>query len=226
MDPIQSASAPDGDREDDSQENPREDRDRKKDKKWEAKLLEARPLGAMERYRALNDAIDEAYDIFDLSNREVRFALMLMGGLNAALALAVSRTDVSQSLSPMERMIVGAAMGAYVVLALGFLVQAIDALRPGQFRPRLTHWPADRDDFPRGVRYFEDVVERDVEAHWAAWKDVTFTQLNAELAVQFYSLCLKNTARKKALRSLYRSLRILAITFAVMLALFLFLRWL
>ncbi|MEO8678587.1 MAG: hypothetical protein ABI665_06055, partial [Vicinamibacterales bacterium] len=56
-------------------------------RRWDAKQVHDRPLGAMERYRALNDAMDEAYDLFDLSNREVRFALILMGGLNAALAL-------------------------------------------------------------------------------------------------------------------------------------------
>ena len=125
----------------------------------------------MERYRALNDAMDEAYELFDLSNREVRF-------------------------------------------------------RPGQFRPRLTNWPPDRDDYPKGVRYYEDVVERDVEEHWSAWKDVTVMQLNAELAVQVYSLCLKNKARKLALRGLYRSLRILTILFAVILTMFIAFSWL
>ncbi|MEO8682914.1 MAG: hypothetical protein ABI665_27955, partial [Vicinamibacterales bacterium] len=147
------------------------------------------------------------------------------GGLNAALALAASRSDFGASLSPMERAIEGAALGVYAFLALGFLLQAIDALRPGHFRPRLTHWPPEREDFPKGVRYFEDVVERDVEAHWRAWKDVTVTQLNAELAVQVYSLCLKNRARKLALRRLYRSLRILTMIFALILGLFLIFSW-
>ena len=224
MDPIPSVSEIDV--EDEGLDEAKESHHKgKKGKKREAKQLETRPLGAMERYRALNDAMDEAYDLFDLSNREVRFALILMGGLNAALALAASRSDFGRSLSPVERAVLGAAMGVYAILALGFLLQAIDALRPGQFRPRLTHWPPDREDFPRGVRYYEDVVERDVEAHWTAWKDVTVTQLNAELAVQVYSLCLKNKARKKALRSLYRSLRVLTIIFALILGLFLLFTW-
>lgn len=180
----------------------------------------------MERYRALNDAIREAYELFELSNREVRFALILMGGLNAALAVAASRTDFSATLSPIERTIEGATMGVYAVLAVGFLLQAIDALRPGQFRPRLTNWPPERDDYPKGVRYYEDVVERDVEEHCSAWKDVTVMQLNAELAVQVYSLCLKNKARKLALRGLYRSLRILTVLFAAILTMFIVFSWL
>lgn len=180
----------------------------------------------MERYRALNDALDEAYDLFDLSNREVRFALILMGSLNATLALAASRTDFGASLSPIERTIEGAAVAVYAFLALGFLLQAIDALRPGQFRPPDTAWPQDRDDYPKGVRYYEDVVERDVEAHWLAWNDVTVMQLNSELAVQFYSLCMKNKARKIALRELYRSLRVLTILFAGIVIMFTIFSWL
>lgn len=180
----------------------------------------AQPLGPWELYRALNDAMDEAYELFDLSNREVRFALILMGGLNGALVLAAVRTDFGALLSPLERTIEGAAIGVYALLALLFLLQAIEALRPGQFRPRLQAWPKERHDYPIGVRYYEDVVERNTEAHWAAWQRVTIGQLNAELAIQCHSLCLKNQARKKALRRLYNSLRVLTIVFAVILILF------
>jgi len=178
------------------------------------------PLGPWELYRAINDAMDEAYELFDLSNREVRFALILMGGLNAALILAAARTDFGARLSPLERGIEGAAVGAYALLAIVFLLQAIEALRPGHFRPRLHNWPKGRADHPMGVRYYEDVVERDCEAQWAAWQRVTLDQLNAELAVQCHSLCLKNQARKKALRRLYDSLRVLTIVFAAILILF------
>jgi len=178
------------------------------------------PLGPWELYRALNDAMDEAYELFDLSNRELRFALILMGGLNAALILAAARTDFGQGLSPFERAIEGAVVGIYALLAIIFLLQAIAALRPAQFRPRLQNWPKERADFPVGVRYFEDVVERDVDVQWATWQTVTLDQLNAELAVQCHSLCMKNKARKTALRGLYNSLRVLTILFAAILLLF------
>lgn len=194
-------------------------------RKWQAKQLDStRPLGAWELYRALNDAMDEAYDLFDLSNREVRFALILMGGLNAALALAASKTDFGAGLPPMARSIEGGALVVYALLALAFLLQAITALRPGQFRPDLTKWANDHADFPKGVRYYEDVVELETVEYWATWQGVTVGQLNAELAVQVHSLCLKNHARKVALRRLYDSLRILTITFAAILVLFVIFR--
>ena len=181
---------------------------------------DGRPLLPAELYRALNDALDEGYDLFDLSNREARFALILMGGLNAALVIAATQTSLGAGLSPRERQIVGAVVGLYAVFALGFVLQAVQALRPGQYRPKLENWSRERKDFPIGVRYFEDVVSRSTEEHWEAWKTVTLRQLNAELALQVHSLSLKNNARKKALRRLYNSLRIMTIMLSLILILF------
>ena len=123
-----------------------------------AKLDDNRPLSPAELYRALNDALDEGYDLFDLSNREARFALILMGGLNAALVIVASQSTLREQLSPVERQIEGSIIGVYALLALAFLLQAIAALRPGQYRPQLKRWPRERGDLPKGVRYYEDVV--------------------------------------------------------------------
>ncbi len=189
--------------------------------KWEAKQLDgSRALGAWELYRALNDALDEGHDQFDLSNRDARLALILMGGLNAGLVILASQTSLGAGLSPIERQIEGGVIAVYALFAIAFLVEAIDALRPNQYRPQFGAWTQERADFPRGVRYYEDVVQRDVEAHWQAWRDITLQELNAELAVQLHSLCLKNHARKIALRTLYRHLRNMTIVFSAILLLF------
>jgi hypothetical protein len=189
--------------------------------KWEAKQLDgSRPLGAWELYRALNDALDEGHDQFDLSNRDARLALILMGGLNAALVIMASQTSLGAGLSPLERQIEGGVIAVYALFAIAFLIEAIDALRPSQYRPKFGAWTQERADFPRGVRYYEDVVQRDTEAHWQAWRSISVQQLNAELAVQLHSLCLKNNARKIALRALYRHLRSMTIVFSAILLLF------
>ena len=189
--------------------------------KWEAKQLEGtRPLGAWELYRALNDAIQEGQDQLDLSSREARLAMILMGGLNAALVVLASQSSLGAGLNAVERQIEGAVIALYAMFAIAFLVQAIDALRPGHYQPNFHNWPKDRGDFPHGVRYYEDVVLRDTEAHWRAWREISLEQLNAELAVQLHSLCLKNQTRKVALRGLYRSLRNMTIVFSAILALF------
>ena len=189
-------------------------------RKLREKLDDSRTLTPSELYRSLNDALKEGYDLFDLSNREARFALILMGGLNAALVIAATQTSPGAQLSPVERQIVGAVVGIYAVCALGFVLQAVEALRPGQYRPKFKNGSPDRKDIPYGVRYFEDVVSRNTEDHWAAWNTVTLRQLNAELAAQLHSLSLKNNTRKKALRGLYNSLRIMTIVLSLILILF------
>ena len=189
--------------------------------KWEAKQLDgSRPLGAWELYRALNDALDEGHDQFDLSNRDARLALILMGGLNAALVILASQTSLGAGLSTDRAPDRGRRDRHLRALRDRFLLQAIDALRPKHYRPRFDRWSKDRDDFPVGVRYYEDVVLRDTESHWQAWRSVSLQQLNADLAVQLHSLSLKNQARKVALRGLYRSLRNMAIVFSAILLLF------
>ena len=189
-------------------------------RKLREKLDDSRTLTPSELYRSLNDALKEGYDLFDLSNREARFALILMGGLNAALVIAATQSSLGAQLSPVERQVVGAVVGIYAVFALGFVLQAVEALRPGQYRPKFKNGSHDRTDFPSGVRYFEDVVTRNTEDHWEAWNIVTLRQLNAELAAQLHSLSLKNNTRKKALRGLYNSLRIMTIVLSLILILF------
>jgi len=188
--------------------------------KWEAKLDGARPLGAWELYRALNDSLDEGRDQFDLSNRDVRLALILMGGLNAAVVIFASQSNL-RSLSSTQQQIEFGVMALYALFAIVFLLQAIDTLRPAtHYHPNFDRWPATRSDHPAGVRYFEDVVLRDTEAHWQAWKELSLEKLNAELAVQLHSLCLKNQARKLALRKLFHSLRIMTVVFSAIVLLF------
>lgn len=177
-----------------------------------------RPLDSWERYRALNDAMDEAYELVDIANREARFAVIIMGALNAVLYVIGTRTDAVTLIPASLRPWIGATVVVYGGVALYFFVAAIDTLRPRRFRPRIS--PPDTgsaENYPVGLRYYEDVVQRDADEHWQAWRDVHIGQLNAELAAQLHSLSLKNRAKHAALRRLYDGLRILTIVVAVLL---------
>ena len=197
---------------------------RKKDIK---RMLDmSRPLDAWERYRALNDATDEAYEVIDISNREARFALILMGGLNAVVVLAATRADLLASLDTRQRAWAAILLAIYGVIAVYFLLQAIEALRPGKFRPHLGDWPERAEDFPKGIRYYEDVIERDVRSHWQAWREVQIGQLNAELAIQLHSMCIKSNIKRIALRRLYAGLRVMTLLVAGLIALFVYATWL
>ena len=195
-------------------------------KKALKRLLDGdRPLDAWERNRSLNDAIDEAYDLIDISNREARFALILMGSLNAFLVLAATRSDWLEQLDPQQRWLTAILAGVYAVVAVYFVFEAIQALRPGRFRPNLGNWSPDSHDFPQGVRYYEDVVQRDVQSHWKAWREVRVDQLNAELAVQLHSLCIKNQAMRMSLRRLYAGLRVMTLLITALIGLFVYGAW-
>lgn len=178
-----------------------------------------RPLDSWERYRALNDAMDEAFERIDMNNRETRFALIFMGALNAATALTATRKELIVALSPGRRMAAGVLLAIYAACAGYFLLQAINGLQPRHFRPRLGDWAPDGDDYPMGIRYFEDVVARDAQGYWKAWQDVRMSQINAEIAIQVHSLCLKANVKQFGLRRLFSGLRVMAVLVGCLLAL-------
>jgi hypothetical protein len=184
-----------------------------------------RELDGWERYRALSDASDEAYDLIDISNREARFALIVMGALNALPLLLLTRIDIISSMTKFERIWMVSFLIGYAVLLLYFILQAIEALHPGRFRPSFRDWPSNSPDFPMGVRYYEDVIKRTDAEHWAAWQHVRLSQLNAELAVQLHGLALKNDAKHRAVRRLYIGLRAMAFMLGAVFAMYLFFSW-
>jgi hypothetical protein len=184
-----------------------------------------RPLDAWERYRALNDAMDEAYEMMDHGNREARFALLVMGILNAFVLIGASRPEVVGSLDGPQRIGAAALLAVYAVTAIYFLFQAIAALRPGKYQPDLKTWNTAAEDYPRGVRYYEEVIQRDVHSHWRAWCEVPLAQLNAEIAVQHHSLCLKSNVKRVALARLFAGLRVMVLLVVGLMALFVYAVW-
>lgn len=185
-----------------------------------------RPLSPWEQYKALNDAMDEVYEVIGIGNREARFALLVMGTLNAFVVIAASRPEVVGALAGVVRVSAAVLLGIYAVTAVYFLFQAIEALRPGKFRPRLENWATERDDAPIGIRYYEDVIARDVLHHRQAWQDVHLDQLNAELAVQHHSLCLKSNVKRAALHRLFAGLRVMTMLVTGLMILFVSAIWL
>ena len=67
------------------------------------------------------------------------------------------------------------------------------------------------EEFPLGIRFYEDILRRDVEDYKRAWKEVHVGQLNAELAVQAHALAGINRAKYTALRRLYSGLKLMTL---------------
>jgi hypothetical protein len=191
-----------------------ESADAKRQKKEQRRLEDAtRPLDSWERYRALNDTMDEAYELVGIANREARFAAILMGALNTGVVVVVTRSEFHSAIPAGVRNWIGLVLGIYAFVAVYFFLSAIEILRPRRFRPRLPT-AIQEDERPAGIRYYEDIVLRAPDAHLAAWRTVHIGQLNAELAAQTHSLALVTHAKYAALRRLYRGLRLMTLIVA------------
>jgi SdiA-regulated protein len=171
-----------------------------------------RNLDSWERYRALTDALDEAVDLVDLADHKARFALVIMAAVNVVLFFTADALDPLKSSSTAMQVVVGTYMFVYVLIALYFFLQAIESLRPRRSQPQVNPvGGADLDEFPLGIRFYEDILRRDVDAYKKAWQEVRIGQLNAELAVQAHALAEINSAKFTALRKLYKGLQIMTL---------------
>jgi uncharacterized protein YjiK len=182
----------------------------KKQKKQRKDAIRA--LDSWERYRALTDAVDEANDLVDLADHKARFALVIMAAVNVVLFFSADALDPLKSKSFALQIVLGIYLLAYILIALYFFLQAIESLRPRQSKPQVT--PVEQtgiEEFPLGIRFYEDILRRDVDAYKKAWQDVRIGQLNAELAVQAHALAEINRIKYAALRRLYKGLQIMTL---------------
>lgn len=192
-------------------------------KRQQKRLEDAnRQLDSWERYRALNDTMDEAYELVGIANREARFAAILMGALNASVVLLVTRPEVQAAIPSSFRTWMGLLLLIYASVAVYFFLSAIEILRPRRYRPKLDHPDVDRDTQSAGVRYYEDIILRSAEEHWSAWREVRIGQLNAELALQIHSLALINKSKYAAVQRLYSGLRVMTVIVAAVVILLVF----
>ena len=176
-----------------------------------------RPLDSWERYRALCDALKEANDLVDLADHKARFALVIMGALNAVLFIVATRGQFASAVPPAVQAWLGAALVIYALVAAYFFLQAIEALRPRRFETRQLVSGGAGEDTPLGLRFYADVLVRDPAAYAAAWQGVNIGQLNAEVARQIYAVSSINDAKYAALRRLYSGLRAMTLAGAAFL---------
>lgn len=176
----------------------------------DAKLLAeaSRPLDPWERYRALVDAFEQGVDLSEIADRKVRFAMVVMASLNLGLFALATRPELLGVSDLPARGWLGAYLLAYAIVAVYFLVQAVDALRP-----RRAASDAEPCFQASRLRQLEAVVAQAPAAYAGAWRDVRFDELHNELALQNHRLSRENEEKYQALGRLYGGLRVLALLF-------------
>jgi uncharacterized protein YjiK len=171
-----------------------------------------RPLDSWERYRALTDVMDDAMELVDLADHKARFALVIMAALNVAMFFVAARADLAARLPARWQPFLAAYFLVYVLVALYFFLQAIESLRPRKNQPRVRYFgEAGLEEHPLGVRFYEDILSRDLEAYRRAWREIRIGQLNNEVAVQAHALAEINRAKYGALRRLYIGLQVMTL---------------
>ena len=136
-----------------------------------------------------------------------------MAAVNVVLFFSADALDPLKAKSVALQIVLGVYLLVYVLIALYFFLQAIESLRPRQVAAaghRPWSRPASRS-FPLGIRFYEDILRRDVDDYKKAWQEVRIGQLNAELAVQAHALAEINRAKYAALRRLYKGLQIMTL---------------
>ena len=182
----------------------------KKLKKLE-KNSDTRILDPWERYRALVDTYDAFFDMNELADRKTRFALVMMGALNALnVILATQRMfgDLTAGIRPL----IGLYFTLYAALSLYFFVHAIATLRP-----RISMFPGGQPAAARvGLRFIGDVVEASGDAYYQRWTGAQVGELCRETAQHVQVVARVSEAKFKALDRVYNGLTAMTSLSAVM----------
>jgi hypothetical protein len=173
----------------------------KKLKKLE-KNSDTRALEPWERYRALIDLYEAFFDMNELADRKTRFAMVMMGALNAInVILGTQRMfgDLTAGIGP----VVALYFIAYAVLSLYFFVHAIATLRP-----RISMFPAGRPETSAriGLRFIGDVVGATGDEYYQRWTNVPIGDLCRETAQHVQVVARVTDAKFKALERVYNGL--------------------
>lgn len=159
--------------------------------KREAKLRRdaARPPDSFERFRMLAELVKEGRQIIDLADHRARYALVVIGVLNAVVFLLMTRGQPLESIELGVRPWLLGGIAAYAVVTFVFLYYVVDCLRPRQMR--YSQFMATNEQGaesglphgPRGLLYWETIASYDLSAYRRAWSAVRMEQLDAEVVV-------------------------------------------
>jgi hypothetical protein len=161
-----------------------------------------RKLDPWERYRVLTDHVESLHDRSEQVDRKTRFALLILGGVNA-INLAVVLRGGEYGLPAGHGALVTTYAASYVLLSLGLFCDAIAALRPRHAAPGTT--PAQAP----GLKSPDAVIGVTLDEYCERWTGARLSAVNVELASMAYATALENAIKLRALRRVYWGLYVL-----------------
>lgn len=173
-----------------------------------------RPPDSFERFRILEALVGEGRQLVELADHKARYALVILGVLNAGVFVVISRGHMIASLPPgLKPWLVG-ALFVYALLTLLFMLHAIDCLRPRRLgyadllldRPSLVFWDA--------------IATTDLETYRQAWAGARMDQINAEVVLIAHRESRILDVKYTALGRLYIGLATLVILASLLVAVY------
>ena len=176
-------------------------------RKQAEQAAESNPLDPWERYRALNDLVDHMLDVIEMADRRTRFALLLLGSLNAANLLMVARGDIF-GVTLVNTTLVRLYVGSYLGLSLYFLIHAVNALKPRARQMGLAN-EAVVAPGAVGLRLVDDILKHPLDDYYQVWRTAPAGAINREMALQVHLLARTTAEKYAALRKVYSGVMIL-----------------
>jgi hypothetical protein len=179
-----------------------------------------RPLQPEDQGKHLWQAVNQARRLIELADHKARYALVVMGVVNAGVFLLATRSDHFAPLVPAPlRPWFSFLVFPFGCVALVFLVDAYNTLRPRPPSLRSSGLARlDVESRPGGLIFWDSFLTRSVEHYQQAWDTVHAGRLNHELAAMAYALGEGIQAKYRALHRLYIELLIIILLTGVMLA--------
>ena len=176
-----------------------------------------RPPGSFERFRILMEVVNEGRQVVDLADHKARYALIILGALNAAVFFVLSRGHLIATLPQSTKPWLLGFLVMYAALTFIFVLYAIECLRPRQLR-YTEGLPSQRGS--TGVLYWEAIAMQDLETYRRAWSEVRMAQVNAEVVVIAHRLARLIRVKYAALGKLYAGLVVLVALAMTILAIY------
>jgi len=146
-------------------------------------------------------------DVIEMADRRTRFALLLLGSLNAANVLIVASGDVF-GVSLLNPTLVRGYTGCYLLISLFFLVHAVNALKPRSRQMGLES-EGTLSAGVRGLRLVDDILKHRADEFYDVWRAASAGAVNREMALQVHLLARTTAEKFAALRKVYRGIMIL-----------------
>jgi hypothetical protein len=154
-----------------------------------------------ELFRVLSESTDQGRRVTELVDHKARYALVLIGVVNAAVIYLATRSDFRSGATGWMLSLMGILVVIYVGATFGFLWYAIQALRPRRLGGERD--PGGGSAVLSGVLYWEEIVRRDLASYRERWNRITMEELNQELIVISHALSLLIQAKYRALDRMY-----------------------